>query len=255
MHGIEGIHALIATPDKRTAKTATQAFPDHRIAHTAAALANVILRSQKAPDVGRFEFLVLDIEMPKLDGLSIVRALRERHEDIPVLILTSAASPEDAILSITSSQPGADFLVKPVQIKELITRVKILLDREQPSPIDPPIPHLVEDLHESKSGRLDANAVAAFFDLTTAELARLLNRGVSTVHKTPTSQGLQEELRPFELVASGLLRLTGSRETAKMWLHAANPALDRHAPIELLRLGKVRELSEFVQDLHEGRPA
>ncbi len=255
MLGLEGVRAIIATPDKKTAKEATRAFPDHRFAPTVAELEVEILRPVTPSQPNRPEVLVLDIAMPKLDCISFVRALRERREDVSILILTSEAGLEDAIRPIASFQAGADFLVKPLQWKELVTRVRILLDREHASPIDPPIPHLVEDLHESNGGRLDANAVAAFFGLTTAELARLLNRGVSTVHKTPTSQTLQESLRPFESIASGLLRLTGSKQTAKMWLHASNPALDGHAPVELLRLGKIRELAEFVQDLHEGRPA
>lgn len=40
-----------------------------------------------------------------------------------------------------------------------------------------------------------------------------------------------------------------------MWMQAANPALDGHAPIELLPMGKTHDLAEFVQDLLEGRPA
>jgi DNA-binding response OmpR family regulator len=255
MLGLEGVHAIIATPDKETVKAATRAFPHHRVAPTVAELENQILRPENYPEADRPDFLVLDIEMPELDGVSVLKALRERSDDVPVLILTSLAGLEDAVPPIASIQPGTDFLVKPVQWKELVTRARILLDREHAPAMDPPIPHLVKDLHESTSGRLDANAVAMFFGLTTAELARLLRRGVSTVHKTPTSLALQEPLRLFESIASGLLRLTGSKQTSKMWLHALNPALEGHAPVELLRLGKIRELAEFVQDLLEGRPA
>ena len=87
-------------------------------------------------------------------------------------------------------------------------------------------------------------------------MARFLGRGVSTVlDKTPSSSGLQAGLRPFETIASGILRLTGSERRARMWLHSANPALQTHAPIELIRRGRVAELGSFVQDLLEGRPA
>src|SRR4029077_20448302 len=117
------------------------------------------------------------------------------------------------------------------------------------------LPHLVEKLHDSKSGHLDAKEASDFFGLKVAEFARIIGRRVSTVHKTSTAPGLQEALRPFEAMASGLLRLTGSERRARMWLHAPNPALDGHAPFEWLQMGKAADLANFIQDLLEGRPA
>jgi uncharacterized protein (DUF2384 family) len=121
--------------------------------------------------------------------------------------------------------------------------------------LDPAMPHLVEKLHDPASGKLHARRVAAFFGMSVSDLARTLEKRLATVSKTPDAPALQDDLRRLAAIASGLLRVTGSHRRARVWLQAPHPALEGHAPIELLHLRKVTELGEFVQDMLEGRPS
>jgi DNA-binding response OmpR family regulator len=255
------VDALIATEDKSVLKQVERLFPHLRKTGKPGELEKKIEEhlqgaSEKEHDLG---FLVLlDLDMPSLNGASIVKLLKAAAEPVHVLIMKSQADEELRDTLEAGSSEYLDYLVKPFDPADLFTRTRKLLREPQGPPMppmDPPILHLVEKLHEPDGGLLNARNVADFFGVTLADLARLLGRGVSTVHKTPSSSSIQDGLRPFETIASAILRLTGSERRARMWLHAANPALQEHAPIELIRRGRVAELGSFVQDLLEGRPA
>lgn len=70
---------------------------------------------------------VLDISLPKLDGLSVLRALRQRGNNIPILVLTARDSREDKILGLDSG--ADDYLTKPFDLTELLARLRSLLRR------------------------------------------------------------------------------------------------------------------------------
>ena len=85
----------------------------------------------------RFECIVLDLNLPKLDGLEVCRRLREDADvvPVPVLMLTARGSKRDVV---TGLDTGADdYLAKPFDIDELLARVRTLLRRSVPerSPI------------------------------------------------------------------------------------------------------------------------
>lgn len=74
-----------------------------------------------------YDVLILDIMMPKKDGLEVVRSLRSRDCRVPVLFLTARDSIEDRV---TGLDAGADdYLVKPFALDELLARVRVLLRR------------------------------------------------------------------------------------------------------------------------------
>jgi DNA-binding response OmpR family regulator len=70
---------------------------------------------------------VLDISLPKLDGLGVLRALRQQRNNIPVLVLTARDSREDKILGLDSG--ADDYLTKPFDLTELLARLRSLLRR------------------------------------------------------------------------------------------------------------------------------
>ncbi len=74
-----------------------------------------------------YDLIVLDLMLPKLDGLSLLRRLRARQDTTPVLILT-AKEGADSIIQLLNA--GADdYLSKPFDLGELIARVKALIRR------------------------------------------------------------------------------------------------------------------------------
>ncbi len=74
-----------------------------------------------------YDLIILDLMLPKLDGLSILRSLRELGNKTHILILTAKDTIEDRVLGL---QQGADdYLVKPFAMEELIARVQALIRR------------------------------------------------------------------------------------------------------------------------------
>jgi DNA-binding response OmpR family regulator len=74
-----------------------------------------------------YDAAVVDIMLPKLDGLSLVQELRNRKINLPVLILSARASVDDRIKGLQSG--GDDYLVKPFAFSELLARVQALIRR------------------------------------------------------------------------------------------------------------------------------
>lgn len=74
-----------------------------------------------------YDAAVLDIMLPKLDGLSLLRRLRGEKVLIPVLILSAKASVDDRVTGLQSG--GDDYLTKPFAFTELLARVQALIRR------------------------------------------------------------------------------------------------------------------------------
>jgi len=77
---------------------------------------------------GEHDLIILDILLPKRDGMSILRELRQKQIDTPVLILTAKDSVEDKVLGLNSG--GDDYLAKPFAFAELLARSRALLRRK-----------------------------------------------------------------------------------------------------------------------------
>jgi len=78
--------------------------------------------TQGLPDV-----LVLDIVMPRMDGLELCRKLRGVTEVLPIIFLTSRDEEFDRVLGLELG--GDDYLVKPFAVRELLARIKVLFRR------------------------------------------------------------------------------------------------------------------------------
>ncbi|HOV85710.1 MAG TPA: response regulator transcription factor [Syntrophobacteraceae bacterium] len=76
---------------------------------------------------GIHDLIVLDIQLPKMDGLEVLRELRRRKIRIPVLLLTVRAAIEDKVLGLDSG--ADDYLTKPFAFQELVARVRAILRR------------------------------------------------------------------------------------------------------------------------------
>ncbi|MFD3704205.1 response regulator transcription factor [Nocardia sp. NPDC058658] len=88
--------------------------------------------AEQAPDA-----VVLDMNMPVLDGAGVVTALRAMGNDVPICVLSARASVDDRIAGLESG--ADDYLVKPFELAELVARIKALLRRrtDTPDPVAP----------------------------------------------------------------------------------------------------------------------
>nr|WP_252728981.1 response regulator transcription factor [Aliiglaciecola lipolytica] len=74
-----------------------------------------------------YQMIILDINMPKMDGLTLCSTLRERGMDIPILMLTARDSLDNKLQGFEAGSD--DYLVKPFAMKELVARVQVLAKR------------------------------------------------------------------------------------------------------------------------------
>jgi hypothetical protein len=198
------------------------------------------------------------------------------------LLLLSVGTTESSDVHKLLTSPSVDFLLAPPKTREVWIRIECLLNRalvsEDPecarrlavSNVLPvaqsskrgtgavaarnPFPYLAPELHDPESGRLDARRVSAHFGLPLAEVARVLGRGVATVHKTPDAPSLQSGLALFERVAVSLRRLAGPPDNWRIWLNATNPDLGGETPLFFIRNGKGQIVAELLEDALFGQP-
>ncbi len=78
---------------------------------------------------GNYDLIILDIMLPKKDGISICKDVREDNINLPIIMMTAKGEIDDKILGLDSG--ADDYLVKPFEMKELLARVRALLRRPQ----------------------------------------------------------------------------------------------------------------------------
>jgi len=120
-----------------------------------------------APDV-----VVMDVMMPRLDGLDATRALRAAGNDVPILVLTARDAVGDRVEGLDAG--ADDYLTKPFALQELLARLRALLRRVVP--------------HEEG----DEEEVLTFSDLTMNVATREVTRGDRQIELTRTEFTLLE---------------------------------------------------------------
>ena len=75
-------------------------------------------------EAGNYDALILDLMMPKMDGLTVLRTLREQGNPIPVLILTAKSEVDDKVLGLDTG--ANDYLTKPFSTQELMARIRAM---------------------------------------------------------------------------------------------------------------------------------
>lgn len=75
-------------------------------------------------EAGNYDALILDLMIPKMDGLTVLRTLREQGNPIPVLILTAKSEVDDKVLGLDTG--ANDYLTKPFSTQELMARIRAM---------------------------------------------------------------------------------------------------------------------------------
>ena len=117
--------------------------------------------------------LVIDVMMPRLDGIETTRALRTAGNDLPILVLTARDSVGDRVEGLDAG--ADDYLTKPFALDELLARLRALLRR----------------VHQSNPDELEAE-VLTFADLTLNPATREVRRGDRPIELTRTEFTLLE---------------------------------------------------------------
>ncbi|MCB9441920.1 MAG: response regulator transcription factor [Mycolicibacterium sp.] len=139
----------------------------------------------------RPDAVILDVMMPRLDGLEVCRRLRSTGDDLPVLVLTARDSVSERVAGLDAG--ADDYLPKPFALEELLARMRALLRRTTP-----------DDGGDS--------AAMTFADLTLDPVTRDVTRGDRHISLTRTEFALLEML-----IANPRRVLTRSRILEEVW--------------------------------------
>ena len=121
------MNILIVEDDVKTAEFVERAFREDGFTTVVARDGEEALARLR---VGDFDVAVVDIMLPKLDGLSLIRAIRKSGRSFPVIVLSALGSVENKISGLEAG--GDDYLAKPFSVAELLARVRALLRRASP---------------------------------------------------------------------------------------------------------------------------
>jgi two-component system, OmpR family, copper resistance phosphate regulon response regulator CusR len=131
-----------------------------------------------------YDLILLDVNLPLLNGLELCRQLREEDEVTPVLMLTALGMSDDIVAGL---EAGADdYLPKPFRFNELYARIKALIRRRK-------ISHLSADV-QAQGNKPEANTVFTLGDLQIDFDAREVKRSGKRIQLTAKEYALLEYL-------------------------------------------------------------
>lgn len=73
--------------------------------------------------VGQYDAVIMDIMMPKMDGITVLQAVRRQGNQVPVILLTAKSETDDKVLGLDSG--ANDYITKPFAVKELLARIRV----------------------------------------------------------------------------------------------------------------------------------
>jgi two-component system copper resistance phosphate regulon response regulator CusR len=133
-----------------------------------------------------YNLMVLDLNLPQIDGVSVLRSLHSAKPNLPIVVLTARSRVEDRVKCLDAG--ADDYLIKPFAFAELAARIRVLLRR----------------------GRLPSESVLTFADLTLDRIERRVHRAGKRIELTTKEFALLE----------CLMRNVGHRVTRAMILES-----------------------------------
>ena len=120
----EQLNILLVEDEKKIADILRKGLAEHQY-HVDVAYDGLV--GQKVFDAHDFHLVILDLNLPGMNGYELCKHIRSRNEKIPVIMLTALSATDDKIQGF---EAGADdYIIKPFDFKELLVRIKALLKR------------------------------------------------------------------------------------------------------------------------------
>lgn len=162
------MHILLVEDEQHIAGALRQALEEE--GHSVVGAADGIEGLGIARD-HEFDAIILDLMLPRMDGLTVARLLREERNPTPILMLTAKDSPREIVDGLDAG--GDDYLTKPFALDELLARLRAITRR-------------------GRAG--DGAVVLGVGDLTLNPSSREVRRGAGELHLTRTEFKLLELL-------------------------------------------------------------
>jgi CheY-like chemotaxis protein len=206
----------------------------------------------------RADVLIVDVRIPKLSGFEALKRLK--GHDFKVLFIS--ANETMAVKSDLYSL--GEVVPSEVPDEALKERIRGLLQRRasnrqrQPGRIlsaHSVASHVLPELHDPESGRLDAGRITTLLGVPLAAFAPLSRITVAGLHKSPASAALQARLIPISRAITILSDLFGSKENVRTWMNSPHPDLGNETPIHLILEGKAQIVADLLEAALAGQPS
>ena len=205
--------------------------------------------AKAAPDL-----LVLDIKMPTTSGLEALEQLKRL--DLPVIVITAneSVTREHDLYSL------GDVLQAPITDRALKAGIQGILKRRSRRmsakvSSHPIASHVLSELHDPVTGRLDAGRIAEFLGTPLSSFAKLSQISVAGLHKSPASVSAQSHLIPIARSLTILSQLLGSKENVRTWMNSPHPDLGSETPIRVILEGKAQVVTDLLEAALAGQPS
>jgi two-component system OmpR family response regulator len=192
--------------------------------------------ANRALDAAAYDLLVLDLALPKLDGLAVLRRLRDRRLRVPVLVLSARDSLDDRVKGLDLG--ADDYMTKPFDLPEFEARVRALLRRGQS--------HVTNVLRHGKL-QLDLEARRVFhdgrpIDFSARELA-VMELLMSRQGRVVTKEQMHDRLFGWgEDVGTNAIEVC---------VHRVRKKLEQHG----IEIRTVRGMGYLLEKVSDGEPA
>ena len=80
-------------------------------------------------ETGNYDGVILDIMMPKIDGITVLKTVRRNNNNVPIIMLTAKSEVDDRVMGLDCG--ANDYLTKPFSSKELLARIRAMTRRER----------------------------------------------------------------------------------------------------------------------------
>ena len=166
-----------------------------------------------------FDVIVLDINLPDFNGFELCQRLRNEHQiTTPIIMLTARSSLEDKLSGFDSG--AEDYLVKPFEMAELLARMNVLVERQQPKKRMLQVGNLTYDLDMQKITREDT-----IIELNTScrkILELMMRKSPNVVSKNALEYALWGDDTP-------------ENEVLKIHIHTLRQKIDKAFDVEYLQ--------------------
>ncbi len=120
-----------------------------------------------------YSLILLDLGLPKMDGMTVLHAIRQAKNNVPILVLTARDATDDRVAGLDAG--ADDYLVKPFAMKELLARMRALTRRKEHS-VGPTLSNGLVTLdpatHQAEVGGVEVRLTAREFSLLQSLLLR-----------------------------------------------------------------------------------
>jgi DNA-binding response OmpR family regulator len=195
--------------------------------------------------------VLLDIHMPTVSGLEALEQLRGM--ELPIIMITA----NEAVAVKHGLYSFGDVVQSSVENRALRARVRGILKRHSREPrLRVSVSsHVLAELHDPETGRLDASRIASFLGAPLSSFAKFSEVSVAGLHKSPRSVSVQPHLIPIARSLAILTQLLSTKESVLAWMNSPHPDLGGQTPLQLVLEGKAQVVTDLLEAALAGQPS